>query len=128
MREIKFENFLLKKGIFFLHFFNNLQLFVFFQRVYLYIINNKYFYMKRYPLTDIKYISPFDQFLRQALSDITGEEILINSVIGNNDLLSCLSHKLARDTGLDSCDIAAWLSQSLKQYWAECGPAGNRFF
>jgi hypothetical protein len=84
--------------------------------------------MKRYPLTDIRYISPFNQFIRQALSDITGEEILIDSVIGNNDLISCLSHKLAMDTGLDSCDIAAWISRSLKQYWAERVPAGNRFF
>lgn len=84
--------------------------------------------MKRFPLTDIRYISLFDQFLRQALSDITGEKILIDSVIGNNDLVSCLSYKLAMDTGLDSCDIADWISRSLKQYWAEDGLAGNGFF
>lgn len=79
--------------------------------------------MVRYPSQDIKYVSRFDQFLRKALSDITGEEILINSVSGNKDLIPCLSYKLARDTGLDSCDIAAWISRSLKQYWAETIPA-----
>jgi len=78
--------------------------------------------MVRYRSQDITYVSRFDQFLRKALSDITGEEILINSVSGNKDLIPCLSHKLARDTGLDSCDIAAWISQSLKQYWAETIP------
>ena len=77
--------------------------------------------MVRYPSPDIIYISRFDRFLRQALSDITGEEILINSVSGNKDLIPSLSHKLARETGLDSCDIAAWISQSLKQYWTEIG-------
>jgi hypothetical protein len=79
--------------------------------------------MIRYPSPDIKYVSRFDEFLRQALSDITGEDILINSVSGNKDLIPCLSHKIARDTGLDSCDIAAWISRSLKQYWAEVGQA-----
>jgi hypothetical protein len=79
--------------------------------------------MVRSPSQDIRYVSRFDQFLRKALSDITGEEILINSVSGNKDLIPCLSHKLARDTGLDSCDIAAWISRSLKQYWAETIPA-----
>jgi hypothetical protein len=79
--------------------------------------------MVRYLTPDIRYVSRFDQFLRQALADITGEEILINSVSGNKDLIPCLSHKLARDTGLDSCDIAAWISRSLKQYWTETGPA-----
>ena len=49
----------------------------------------------------------------------TGEEILIHSVSGNNDLVPCLCYKLAKDTGLDSCDIAAWISSSLKQYWAD---------
>jgi hypothetical protein len=78
--------------------------------------------MVRYPSQDIKYVSRFDQFLRKALSDITGEEILINSVSGNRDLIACLSHQLARDTGLDSCDIAAWISRSLKQYWADTIP------
>ena len=81
--------------------------------------------MVRYPSPDIKYVSRFDQFLRQALSDITGEEILINSVSGNKDLIPCLCHKIAKDTGLDSCDIAAWISSSLKQYWAETDQAGS---
>jgi hypothetical protein len=75
--------------------------------------------MVRYASPDIIYISRFDHFLRRALSDITGEEILISSVSGNKDLIPCLCHKLAKDTGLDSCDIATWISCSLKQYWAE---------
>jgi hypothetical protein len=78
--------------------------------------------MVRYASPDIIYISRFDQFLRQALSDITGEEIRINSVSQNKNLIPYLSHKLARDTGLDSSDIAAWISRSLKQYWAEACP------
>jgi len=76
--------------------------------------------MVRYPApVDVKSVSRFDQFLRQALSDITGEKILIRSISGNKDLIPCICHKLARDTGLDSCDIAQWISSSLKQYWAE---------
>lgn len=79
--------------------------------------------MTRYPTQNVKSVSRFDKFLRQALSDITGEEILIGSVSQNKDLIPCISHKLARDTGLDSCDIAQWISSSLKQYWAEVEPA-----
>ena len=76
--------------------------------------------MVRYPApVDVKSVSRFDQFLRQALSDITGEKILIGSISGNKDLIPCICYKLARDTGLDSCDIAQWISSSLKQYWAE---------
>lgn len=74
------------------------------------------------PSTDLRYLSRFDLFLRQGLSHITGEEILVHSVSGNKDLIPCLSHKIARDTGLDSCDIAAWISRSLKEYWAEAEP------
>jgi hypothetical protein len=79
--------------------------------------------MVRYPSLDVKSVSKFDQFLRQALSDITGEEILMHSVSRNKDLIPYISHQLARETGLDSCDIAAWISHSLKQYWTENSPA-----
>jgi hypothetical protein len=41
------------------------------------------------------------------------------NISDNRGLISCISSKLARDTGLDSCDIAQWISSSLKQYWAE---------
>jgi len=64
-------------------------------------------------------VSRFDQFLGHALSEITGEEISVFSVAENQDLISCVSQKLAHDTGLDSCDLAQWISRSLKQYWAE---------
>ncbi len=64
-------------------------------------------------------VSKFDQFLRRALSDITGEEIPRSNLSENKDLISCISSKLAKDTGLDSCDIAKWISCSLKQYWLE---------
>ena len=75
--------------------------------------------MVRSPLPEVKVVSRFDQFLCQGLSHITGEEVLMDSVSNNHDLISCISNKLARDTGLDSCDIAQWISTSLKQYWAE---------
>jgi len=75
--------------------------------------------MVRSPLPQIKVISRFDQFLCQGLSHITGEEISMDNISDNRDLISCLSSKLARDTGLDSCDIAKWISSSLKQYWKE---------
>ena len=75
--------------------------------------------MVRSPLPEVKVVSRFDQFLCQGLSHITGEEVLIDNVSNNHDLIACISSKLARDTGLDSCDIAQWISTSLKQYWAE---------
>lgn len=78
--------------------------------------------MVRYLSYEVTPVSKFDAFLRQALSDITGEEILMHSVSRNNDLIPYISHKLARDTGLDSCDIAAWILRSLKQYWTEMTP------
>jgi hypothetical protein len=43
----------------------------------------------------------------------------MDNISKNHDLISCISYKLARDTGLDSCDIAHWISESLKEYWAE---------
>jgi len=75
--------------------------------------------MVRNPLPDLEPVSRFDQFLKHALSEITGEEISVHTVSENRDLISCISQKLARETGLDSCDIAQWISSSLKQYWAE---------
>jgi hypothetical protein len=75
--------------------------------------------MVRSPLPNLASVSRFDQFLRCALTEITGEEISMHSVTENRDLISCISQRLARETGLDSCDIAQWISVSLKQYWAE---------
>lgn len=75
--------------------------------------------MERSQLPRVKAISRFDQFLCQGLSHITGEEVSMGNISDNRDLISCLSSKLARDTGLDSCDIAQWISSSLKQYAAE---------
>jgi hypothetical protein len=71
------------------------------------------------PAPNIKSVSRFDQFLCQGLSHITGEKVSADSIAGNHDLIPCISNKLARETGLDSCDIAQWISRSLKQYWAE---------
>jgi hypothetical protein len=82
-------------------------------------MEHKYIGMVRYTLPEVKSVSKFDQFLRQALSDITGQEISIRTISENRDLISCISYKLANDTDLDSCDIAKWISSSLKQYWAE---------
>jgi hypothetical protein len=75
--------------------------------------------MVRSPLPNLASVSRFDQFLRRALTEITGEEISVHTVSENRDLISCISQKLARETGLDSCDIARWISVSLKQYWTE---------
>jgi hypothetical protein len=71
------------------------------------------------PLPKVKVVSRFDQFLGRGLSHITGEDVSMYNISDNRDLISCISSKLARDTGLDSCDIAQWISSSLKQYWAE---------
>jgi len=75
--------------------------------------------MVQYPGPDIKSVSRFDQFLYQGLSHITGKKISADSISGNRDLISCISNQLARETGIDSCDIAQWISRSLKQYWVE---------
>jgi len=75
------------------------------------------------PAPNIKSVSRFDQFLSQGLSHITGEKVSADSISANHDLIPCISNKLARETGLDSCDIAQWISRSLKQYWAEVGSA-----
>jgi hypothetical protein len=75
--------------------------------------------MAHYTAPNVKSVSRFDQFLCQGLSHITGEKVSADSISGNHDLISCISFNLARETGLDSCDIAQWISRSLKQYWAE---------
>jgi hypothetical protein len=82
-------------------------------------MNHKYVGMVRYPLPQVKSVSRFDQFLFQGLSHITGEEVSGDNISNNRDLISCISYKVARETGLDSRDIAQWISRSLKQYWAE---------
>lgn len=75
--------------------------------------------MIRYPLPETGSVTRFDHFLHKALTDITGEEIPLDNISDNKDMISFLSQKIALDTGLDSCDIAQWLSTSLKQYWVE---------
>ena len=75
--------------------------------------------MVRSPLPQVKSVSRFDQFLCQGLSHITGEDVSMDTISNNCDLISCISYKLARETGLDSCDIAQWISGSLKEYWIE---------
>ena len=75
--------------------------------------------MVRSPLPRVKSVSRFDQFLCQGLSHITGEEVSRIRISSNRDLISCISYKLARETGIDSCDIAQWISRSLKEYWIE---------
>ncbi len=72
--------------------------------------------MIRKQLPDLQPVSRFDQFLSRALTEITGEEVSISTISENRDLISCISQKLAQETGLDSCDIAQWISSSLKQY------------
>jgi len=71
------------------------------------------------PLPEIKNISKFDQFLCQGLSHITGEKVSVDNISKNPDVISCISYKIARETGLDSSDIAQWISSSLKEFWAE---------
>jgi hypothetical protein len=80
--------------------------------------------MVRSPVTQVKSVSRFDQFLFQGLSHITSEEVSRDNISNNHDLISCISKKLARETGLDSCDIAQWISRSLKEYWANVESAG----
>ena len=80
--------------------------------------------MVRSPVTQVKSVSRFDQFLFQGLSHITSEEVSRDNISNNHDLISCISKKRARETGLDSCDIAQWISRSLKEYWANVESAG----
>jgi hypothetical protein len=82
-------------------------------------MNHKYIRMVHFPLPQVKSVSSFDQFLCQGLSHITGEKVSMDNISNNRDLISCISYKVARGTGLDSSDIAQWISGSLKQYWAE---------
>ncbi len=72
--------------------------------------------MVRKLLPDLQPVSRFDKFLSRALTDITGEEISRYTISENRDLISCISQNLAQETGLDSCDIARWISRSLKEY------------
>lgn len=72
--------------------------------------------MVRNVVPDLQPVSRFDRFLSRALTDITGEEISPGAVSGNRNLVSCISQKLGQETGLDSCDIARWISRSLKEY------------
>jgi hypothetical protein len=87
-------------------------------------MNHKYIRMVRSPVAQVKSVSQFDQFLCQGLSHITSEEVPRDNISNNHDLISCISNKLARETGLDSCDIAQWISRSLKEYWANVESAG----
>lgn len=68
------------------------------------------------PVQDVKPVSKFDMFIKSAVFEITGENIDVTEISGNPDFLSCLSAKIARETGLDSCDIAQWISKSVKEY------------
>lgn len=72
--------------------------------------------MVRKVVPNLQPVSRFDRFLSRALTDITGEEISVSTISENRDLISCISQNLGRETGLDSCDIARWISKSLKEY------------
>ncbi len=72
--------------------------------------------MVRKVVPNLQPVSRFDRFLSRALTDITGKEIPVSAVSENRNLVSCISQNLERETGLDSCDIARWISKSLKEY------------
>jgi hypothetical protein len=69
------------------------------------------------PIADEKIPSPLRSFMGHAIHDITGEDISCADIGPTSNLLSCLSQKIARETGLDSCDVAQWIRHSLKEYW-----------
>jgi hypothetical protein len=71
------------------------------------------------PVQHVKPISKLDTVIKSAVFEITGENIDVAEISGNPDFLSCLSAKIARETGLDSCDIAQWISKSVKEYALE---------
>jgi len=75
--------------------------------------------MSNSPVQYVKPVSKLDIFLKKAVFEITGEDIDVREISGNPDFLSCLSQKIARETGLDSSDIAQWISTSVKQYALE---------
>jgi len=77
----------------------------------------KYILMVYIPIVDEKTPSPLRNFMEHALLDITGEKISCVDIGPSSNLLSCLSQKIARDMGLDSCDVAQWIKISLKEYW-----------
>lgn len=72
--------------------------------------------MQRTPLPNVKPVSRLDLFMTEAIFEITGEKIDPAEIPANPDFLSCLSAKIAADTGLDSADIARWVSASIKEY------------
>ena len=69
------------------------------------------------PITDEKVPSALKNFMGRALQDITGEEISGMDNGPSSDLLSCLSQKIARETDLDSSDVAQWIRTAVKEYW-----------
>jgi hypothetical protein len=69
------------------------------------------------PVVDEKIPTPLRNFMGRALLDITGEEISKADIGPSSNLLSFISQKIARETGLDSCDVAQWVKISLKEYW-----------
>lgn len=69
------------------------------------------------PIANEKIISPLKNFLRRAILDITGEEISCMDLGPSSYMLSCISHKIASETHLDSCDVAQWISTAIKEYW-----------
>ena len=89
-------------------------------------VSHMYFYMKiitmimkSSPVQYEKTISRLDIFMKNAVFEITGEDIEVREIAGNPDFLSCLSAKIASETGLDSCDIAQWILRSVKEYAVE---------
>jgi len=69
------------------------------------------------PVVDKQIPSPLRNFMEPAILHITGEDISCAGTGQPSNLLSCLSQKIARETGLDSCDVAQWVRLSLKDYW-----------
>ena len=75
--------------------------------------------MVQFPEPNIKSVSRLINSSARGYLTLQAEEVSIDNISKNQDLISCISYKLARDTGLDSCDIAHWISKSLKEYWAD---------
>jgi len=69
------------------------------------------------PVINEQIPSPLRNFMGPAILDITGEDISCVDIGPASNLLSCLSQKIAMETGLDSCDVAQWIRFSLKEYW-----------
>jgi hypothetical protein len=75
--------------------------------------------MKNTPVQYEKPISRLDIFMKNAVFEITGEDIDVREITGNPNFLSCVSAKIASETGLDSCDVAQWIVRSVKEYAVE---------